>query len=130
MDKEDIEQSSDCSRFGAINQANMKAGRGLRTTGMAACTCKHEFWQPNGITTLRKGERYLSIDYVFCGAMRHSRAPTVLVTYDIACQWHKKLRERLEKIPKEREIYAGAMVMLDVILKDKALFCVPKFHLY
>ncbi|VDB94346.1 unnamed protein product [Peniophora sp. CBMAI 1063] len=130
MDEEEIEQPSDCSRFGAINQANMKAGRGLRTTGMAACTCKHEFWQPNGITTLRKGERYVSVDYAFCGAMKHSRAPTVLVTYDIACQWHKKLHERLEKIPAQREIYAGAMAMLDLILKDKALFCVPKFHLY
>ncbi|VDB87204.1 unnamed protein product [Peniophora sp. CBMAI 1063] len=130
MDKVDIEEPSDCSRFGAINQANMKAGRGLRTTGMAAVTCKHEFWQPNGITTLRKGERYVSVDYAFCGALKHSGAPTVLVTYDIACQWHKNLRKRLEKIPAQREIYAGAMAMLDFILKDKATFCVPKFHLY
>ncbi|KZV64562.1 hypothetical protein PENSPDRAFT_563932, partial [Peniophora sp. CONT] len=130
MDKEDIEQPSDCSRFGAINQANMKAGRGLRTTGMAACTCRHEFWQPNGLTTLRKGERYVSVDYAFCSAMKHSRAPSVMVTYDIACQWHKKLKDRLEKIPEQREVYTGAMAMVELIVKDQTVFCVPKFHLY
>ncbi|VDB87214.1 unnamed protein product [Peniophora sp. CBMAI 1063] len=130
MEGADFEKPSECSRFGAINQANMKGGRGLRTTGMAACTCRHEFWQPNGITTLRKGERYISVDYALCGALKHSRAPFVLVTYDIACQWHKNLKARLEQIPEKREVYAGAMAMVEFILADKARFCVPKFHLY
>lgn len=70
------------------------------------------------------------MDYAFCGALSNLRAPTVLVTYDIACQWHKKLKLRLEKIPETRNIYAGGMAMLELILNDKAVFCVPKFHLY
>ena len=124
----------------------MKGGRGLRTTGVGAATCRHEFWQPNGITTLRKGERYVhfayihdcalifsrqvSMDYALCGALKHLDAPTFLVTYDIACQWHKNLKRRLESYDKERIIYEGAMKMLDLILTNQAVFCVPKFHLY
>ncbi|KZV65957.1 hypothetical protein PENSPDRAFT_563397, partial [Peniophora sp. CONT] len=124
------EQPSDCSRFGAINMANNKGGRGLRTTGVAACICRHEMLQPLGVATLRKGERYSTMDYVFNGSVTFARAPCILVTYDIACQWHKRLQERLAKIPEEREIYGGAVKMLGFMTADKAVFCVPKFHLY
>lgn len=71
-----------------------------------------------------------TMDYVFTGALKFARAPSVLVTYDIVCQWHKNLAKRLELVPEEREIYGGAAKMLGLLLRDQAVFCVPKFHLY
>lgn len=37
--------------------ANMKQGRGMRTTGIGAVFCMHGFFWPNCVGTLIKGER-------------------------------------------------------------------------
>lgn len=52
-------QPSSCSRFGAMSMANRKGGAlGLRTTGIAGCSCaRHEHILPQGMATLRRGER-------------------------------------------------------------------------
>ena len=53
-----VNQLADCSRFKAQGQANLKGGKGLRTTGVAGVFCaRHEFWQPLGLAPLKKGER-------------------------------------------------------------------------
>lgn len=54
---------SNCARFGAMLMANLKEGKGLRTTGIGAVFCsRHEFFWPNSIGTLVKGERYVHGD--------------------------------------------------------------------
>ncbi|VDC00369.1 unnamed protein product [Peniophora sp. CBMAI 1063] len=52
-------QPSTCSRFGAMALGNRKGGAiALRTTGIAGCSCaRHEHICPQGIATLRRGER-------------------------------------------------------------------------
>ncbi|KZV60626.1 hypothetical protein PENSPDRAFT_549935, partial [Peniophora sp. CONT] len=131
---------SSCSRFGALAMANQKGGKGLRTTGIAGCFCaRHEFVWPLGIATMRKGERHVTMDYIFGGALRFLRAASVLVSYDIACQWGIKLVKRMAKVSPKRLIHAGSTTFAGFLehtngktglLASKVRYAVPKFHLY
>ena len=60
------------------------------------------------------------MDYMFASAIRHTDATVLKVSYDIACQWHKKLYQRMDKMPPA----------LHLNLWDcDVTFLVPKFHL-
>jgi len=60
------------------------------------------------------------MDYVFASAIQHTNATVLKVLYDIACQWHKKLSQRMNKMPPS----------LQLNLRDRDVtFLVPKFHL-
>ena len=60
------------------------------------------------------------MDYAFVSALCHSGAIVLKVSYDIACQWHKKLHQRMDKMPSR----------LQLNLHDREVtFLVPKFHL-
>ena len=62
----------------------------------------------------------MNMDYAFASALRHSSATVLKVSYDIACQWHKKLHQPVDKMPPH----------LRLNLHDWDItFLVPKFHL-
>jgi len=64
--------------------------------------------------------RYVNMDYAFTSAIRHTDVTILKVSYDIACQWHKALYQRMDKMP----------TSLQLNLCDHNLtFLVPKFHL-
>lgn len=68
--------------------------------------------------------RYLNVDYAFASAVSRELAagiPRVVVTYDIACQWGKNLRQRLSQYTATKNINLGSLQSLR--------FAVPKFHL-
>ena len=48
----------------------------------------------------------------------------VLISYDIACQWSRKLRARLERLPNEIR-----KNILQLVLNDGVDTIIPKFHL-
>ncbi|KZV59553.1 hypothetical protein PENSPDRAFT_554740, partial [Peniophora sp. CONT] len=122
---------SDCSRFGALNMANQRGGKGLRTTGVGGCFCaRHEIVQPLGMATLRRGERYSTMDWIFCGALSFVRAAMIVVSYDIACQWSKNLVSRVKKIKHTRTVWQGAKTFLALANEHAVKYVVPKFHLY
>ena len=60
------------------------------------------------------------MDYAFALALRHSNSTLLKVSYDIACQWHKKLHQRMVKMPPS--------VQPNLHNRD-VTFLVPKFHL-
>ena len=60
------------------------------------------------------------MDYVFALALRHSTSTLLKVSYDIACQWHKKLHQWMIKMPPS--------VQPNLHNRD-VTFLVPKFHL-
>ena len=60
------------------------------------------------------------MDYAFASALRHLDPVVLKVSYDIACQWHKKLHQRMAKMPPP--------LLLDLHDRD-VTFLVPKFHL-
>ncbi|VDC04364.1 unnamed protein product [Peniophora sp. CBMAI 1063] len=129
-DKE-LAEVSTCSKFSALEMANSRGGKGQRSTGVAACVCaRHEFVQPLGVAPLRKGERYETVDWVLCGALSYARAAEVTISYDVVCQYCKKLGDRLARIPPVRVIWAGAQAFMKLAETNCISYVVPKFHIY
>ena len=109
-------QINTCVGFQALAQANTRSSVGLRYTGVAGVSCgRSEMLLPNGVGNLQKGERfvgmdfmshflraflccirYANMDYVFGSAISLFRQPTIIVGYDISCQWHANLLKRIE----------------------------------
>ncbi|KAJ3738064.1 hypothetical protein EV360DRAFT_58474, partial [Lentinula raphanica] len=114
---------STCTGLSALDHANTKFSRGYATTGVGLGVCaRHEFIQRNGVVDLQKGERYANMDYAFGSFLRHhDPALTKVVSYDIACQWHKNLFRRLKLLP--------SLVSWDLSL-HKLFFAIPKLHIH
>jgi hypothetical protein len=60
------------------------------------------------------------MDYLFFSTMRHTTLDVLNISYDIACQWKKKLWARMHSLP--------PALHLDYTTKHITFF-VPKFHL-
>ncbi|KAF7305850.1 CxC2 domain-containing protein [Mycena chlorophos] len=118
----DQQEMSTCSGLAALDHANTKFSRGYSTTGVGMCVCaRHEFVLPNAVGDLQKGKRYGNMDYVLASALRHVLSELhKVISYDIACQWWKELRERLAKLP--------ALVRLHIVL-GMFRFVIPKMHI-
>ncbi|KAF7321840.1 CxC2 domain-containing protein [Mycena kentingensis (nom. inval.)] len=79
---------------------------------------------PTSVGDLQKGERYANMDYIFLLFMRHLLPILwLIVSYNIACQWSKHLRERLATLP--------PALRLAAILKiaEVTRFAIPKMHI-
>ncbi|KAF7321401.1 CxC2 domain-containing protein [Mycena kentingensis (nom. inval.)] len=100
-------EMSTCSGLAALDHANTKFSRGYAATGVGAGICaRHE---------------YGNMDYILASLLRHIHARLrKVLSYDIACQWWKDLKERLEKLP--------PLVRLHLIL-SLTRFVVPKMHI-
>ncbi|KAI6003269.1 hypothetical protein F5J12DRAFT_783695 [Pisolithus orientalis] len=117
----DIQEKSMCSNHNAVNMADAKSKKGCNVTGIGMVVCtRYGMRLPNGIVDLQYGERYVNMDYAFASALHHSDVTVLKVSYDIACQWHKKLYQWMDQMPPS----------LQSNLHDWAVtFLVPKFHL-
>ncbi|KAJ7188428.1 hypothetical protein C8R46DRAFT_1205581 [Mycena filopes] len=90
---------SSCIAFAALLQKDTRATAGLRCTGVGGCVCvRHECVRPNGIGDLQKGERYVNMDWILLCALLGFCLMWLTLSYDIACQWKKRLSERMEKM--------------------------------
>ncbi|KAH7917395.1 hypothetical protein BV22DRAFT_1026398 [Leucogyrophana mollusca] len=113
---------STCSRFKTLAHAESKFSMGLRATGVGLCLCaRHEFVRANGVGDLQKGERYCNMDYIFFSALAPLLLLSVVVSYNIACQWKVNLWERMNELPDELQVplWLAASVFM---------FGIPKFH--
>ncbi|KAJ3721281.1 hypothetical protein C8R42DRAFT_582431 [Lentinula raphanica] len=119
---QDQNEMCTCTGLSALDHANTKYSSGYRATGVGMCTCaRHEVVMRNGVGDLQRGERYSNMDYIFTSTLRHfSDLLHLLISYDIACQWSKKLLERLKALP--------PLVRLRGILNILA-FVIPKLHI-
>jgi hypothetical protein len=65
--------------------------------------------------------RFINMDYMFFNALHHHKnsVKNVNVSYDIACQWCRKLSERMPLFSEEFHVDPSV----------KLRFFVPKFHL-
>ncbi|KAG2745146.1 hypothetical protein P692DRAFT_20742764, partial [Suillus brevipes Sb2] len=115
------QEKSTCSSHNAVNMADTKASQGLAATGVGTIDCaRHNMKLPNGVGDLQKGERYTNMDYLFFSTLGRQCVDVLNVSYDIACQWHKHLWQRMSTMP--------AHLQLDHTSKLVRFF-VPKFHL-
>lgn len=60
------------------------------------------------------------MDYIVFSGIKGSNVNEVRISYDIACQWHKKLSQRMELFPECIQINPGTRLS----------FGIPKFHLH
>ncbi|KAI0038982.1 hypothetical protein FA95DRAFT_1585382 [Auriscalpium vulgare] len=112
----DQDEMSGCSRFAALAAANLKSTKGLRVTGVGGAFCaRHDMWRPVGLGDLQKGERYCNMDYIFFSTIKGIKNSSLLVSYDIACQWSKNLRRRMADVAQWA-------------LPDFVRYAIPKFH--
>ncbi|KAJ7715053.1 hypothetical protein B0H16DRAFT_1340272, partial [Mycena metata] len=115
------QEISSCSGFQAMFLANMKASKGLRTTGVGGVTCsRHNMWRPNGIGNLQVGERFCNLDFLLLSALLTYALWYIVVSYDIACQYGKHFWERMQKMPQSMQLR---------IAQENVWWKVPNFHL-
>ncbi|KAG2126330.1 uncharacterized protein EDB93DRAFT_1243843 [Suillus bovinus] len=117
-----IQEKSTCSSHNTVNMADTKASRGLAATGAGTIDCaQHDFKCPNSVCDLQKGERYINMDYMFFSSMLLASTLQVInISYDIACQWSKKLWTRMSVFPQQYHLDHNSKTIT---------FLVPKFHL-
>ncbi|KZT35076.1 hypothetical protein SISSUDRAFT_991001, partial [Sistotremastrum suecicum HHB10207 ss-3] len=115
-------ETSDCdSNHRAIERAHIKSHNGYTVTGVGAVICgRHGLIRPNGIGDLQVGERYVNMDYIFLSSIVNAAVGTILISYDIACQWSKNLTNRVKDFA---DTFAAHFFLFILI------FVIPKFHL-
>jgi len=64
--------------------------------------------------------RYLHTDYVLVKTLFATALLCLVISYDIACQWHKKLGERMKIFPPEEDLSHSIRHIR---------YLIPKFHL-
>ncbi|EIN11591.1 hypothetical protein PUNSTDRAFT_62212 [Punctularia strigosozonata HHB-11173 SS5] len=101
---EEPEQPDPCdSNFSAIKSINATKSRTdvMAVSGAAAAKCsRHAMMLPSGVADLQRGEKFVTIDYVFWNALKRTGVSIpVTVSYDLACQWKKNLWRRHMKLP-------------------------------
>ncbi|KAK0458061.1 uncharacterized protein EV420DRAFT_1620865 [Desarmillaria tabescens] len=85
------EEKSTCNNHNAVKLANSRGGHGAAATEVGAVVCgRHDMKRPMSVGDLQKGERYLNMDYFVLSTLSDDTPPELVISYDIACQWHKK----------------------------------------
>ncbi|KAG2090914.1 uncharacterized protein F5147DRAFT_748193 [Suillus discolor] len=116
-----LQQKSTCSSHNAVNMADTKVSQGLAATGVGTIDCaRHNMKLPNSVGDLQKGEKYTNMDNLFFSTLRGHAISTLNISYDIACQWHKHLWERMSVMSPELHLDHAAKFIR---------FFMPKFHL-
>ncbi|THU82380.1 hypothetical protein K435DRAFT_580454, partial [Dendrothele bispora CBS 962.96] len=115
-------EMSTCTGLSTLDHANTKFHEGYDETGKGCGLCaRHEVVLKNAMGALQVGERYANMDYIKASILRHVDAHLpLLVSYDIVCQWSKKVAQRLKKLP--------PLVRLDLTLRIVS-FVIPKLHI-
>ncbi|KAJ6458910.1 hypothetical protein C8R47DRAFT_994891, partial [Mycena vitilis] len=112
---------SHCVAHDAVDKPDREA-RGTASSGIGAVDCaRHNMKRPNAVADLQLGERYLNMDYMFFRSIKGSALMRFFVSYDIACQWHLDIWNRMIKYKDDTITIDGAGKFMT--------FLVPKFHL-
>ncbi|KAK0471641.1 hypothetical protein IW261DRAFT_1344265 [Armillaria novae-zelandiae] len=115
------EEKSTCNNHDAVKLANSRGGKGAAATGVGAVVCgRHDMKRPLSVGDLQKGERYLNMDYFILSTLTCDTPPDLVISYDIACQWHKNFFVRMGKYPAQLRLHQ---------IEGNILYLVPKFHL-
>lgn len=87
------------SNLKAIDHVNTHFSDGYAATGVGAVVCaQHTLLRKNGVCDLQKGEHYVNMDYILASTLVGVNLFHLLIVYDIACQWLKKLRHRMSDL--------------------------------
>ncbi|KAJ3899244.1 hypothetical protein F5879DRAFT_811244, partial [Lentinula edodes] len=116
-------ETSDCNDHDAIKLANKRGEKNLAVTGIAMASCtRHECTLPQSVADLRLGEEYIIMDYVLLSSLQINCPKNLTISYDIMCQFSKKLRARIDS-------YGGHLSLPDQVDPANLQLLIPKFHL-
>ncbi|KAJ7500344.1 hypothetical protein B0H11DRAFT_1714858 [Mycena galericulata] len=115
------QERSHCVAHDAVDKPDREA-RGTASSGIGAVDCaRHNMKRPLAVGDLQLGERYLNMDYMFFRSIVGLPLLRFFVSYDIACQWHINIWNRMVG-------YKDTTITLD----GRGMFMtflIPKFHL-
>ncbi|KAF8869824.1 hypothetical protein BD779DRAFT_1456434, partial [Infundibulicybe gibba] len=115
------DDTSTCSNHDAIKSASIRGGKGTAASGVGTIECSHhDMKRPVSLGDLQKGERYVNMDYFFLSSVQFDSPDTLVVSYDIACQWSRNLFKQMSTYPPDLHIRQST---------KSITFAVPKFHL-
>ncbi|KAG1868964.1 hypothetical protein DFJ58DRAFT_714137 [Suillus subalutaceus] len=86
------QERSTCISHNVVNMADIKSSHGPRCH-------RHDMKLPNGVGDLQKEEQYINMDYIMCSALLIFAMSMINISYDIICQWHKRLWTWMETMP-------------------------------
>ncbi|TCD62334.1 hypothetical protein EIP91_007053 [Steccherinum ochraceum] len=91
------EQDNSCTaQHSAIAKANLHK-EGFIASGVGGVFCaRHAFARPSGFGDLQKGEKYCNMDYLLLSTLIGFTLMLLLISYDIACQYHKNFEKRMK----------------------------------
>lgn len=105
----------------AVTDANTSRYADLASSGVGTTDCiRHNLKCPKSCGNLQKGEAYKNMDYLFFSNLSNTDFTTLVMSYDIVCQWSVNLWDRMAAYPRHLHIDKG---------QKKITFLVPKFHL-
>ena len=97
-----FQSKSTCSNHQAVNNASQNHS-GCDATGIAAFACARSgAFIAGSVVDFQKGERQVNIDYALCEAIKAmgmDDGGKVMVIYDVMCQYHIHLWERIKQNP-------------------------------
>ncbi|KAJ7616548.1 hypothetical protein FB45DRAFT_1034871 [Roridomyces roridus] len=115
------QERSTCVSHDAVDRPDREA-RGTASSGIGAVDCaRHNMRRPLAVGDLQFGERYINMDYMFFRSIAGSDLIRLVVSYDIACQWHINIWNRMAQYKTEIQIENDGTRSIT--------FLVPKFHL-
>ncbi|KAJ6590439.1 hypothetical protein DFH09DRAFT_1074071 [Mycena vulgaris] len=114
------QERSTCVAHDAVDKPDREA-RGTASSGIGAVDCaRHNMKRPLGVGDLQFGKRYINMDYIFFKSLEGTKLMRFYMLYDIACQWHVNIWNRMKEYNSEIQILDDMKFMV---------FLVPKFHL-
>ncbi|KAF8900966.1 hypothetical protein CPB85DRAFT_1228097 [Mucidula mucida] len=120
-EKRVADETSSCNKHDALELANIRGGKGTDSSGVGAVVCsRHDMKRGSAVVNLKKGEKYLFMDYAVCMALLLNAPPDVVLSYDIICQWRKKFGARIAMYPEWLRPPQPA---------NSITYLIPKFHL-
>ncbi|KAJ7622438.1 hypothetical protein FB45DRAFT_1091417 [Roridomyces roridus] len=115
------QERSTCVSHDAVDKPDREA-RGTASSGIGAVDCaRHNMRRPLAVGDLQFGERYINMDYMFFRSVAGTDLVRLIVSYDIACQWHINIWSRMSTYDTEIQMDGGAIQYIS--------FLVSKFHL-
>ncbi|KAJ7073559.1 hypothetical protein B0H15DRAFT_925638 [Mycena belliarum] len=112
---------SHCVAHDAVDKPDRES-RGTASSGIGTVDCaRHNMKRPNGVGDLQLGERYLNMDYMFFKSIVGTELVRFFVSYDIVCQWHINIWNRMLQYKNEELLLDGRGKFVT--------FLIPKFHL-
>ncbi|KAJ8703478.1 hypothetical protein PTI98_002100 [Pleurotus ostreatus] len=118
-----VPEASTCSDYDAVKLASIRGGKGVSASGVGTIECaRHDMKRPLSVGDLQLGEKYVNMDYLYFSSIRNHSPSSCFVSYDIACQWTRKLGNRVAVYPDN--VVGPCFAELSIS------YLVPKFHIY